>query len=113
MGSGNTKNIEYDSFTSEEQLHILADFKLTYADKSKKELRLAKSITTPYAYIVYSNNYKINLKNEADLIEFVSEIGRPFVITHFDNTYSINFVIYPSLQSLSIFNDLLSNVSPE
>lgn len=98
MGSGNTKNIEYNSFTSEEKSKILEDFKLTYADKSKKELRLEKTIYTPYEYIVYSNNYKIKLKNEPDLIDFVSEIGRPFVITYLDNTYSIHFVYGKNLK---------------
>jgi hypothetical protein len=98
MGSKNTKNIEYNSFTSEEQTKMLEDFKLTYADKSKKELRLEKTICNPNEYIAYSNNYKIKFKNEVDLIDFVSDIGRPFVITYFDNTYSIHFVYGKNLK---------------
>jgi hypothetical protein len=98
MGSGNTKNIEYNSFTSEEKSKILEDFKLTYADKSKKKLTLVKTIYKPYEYIVYSNNYKIKLKNEPDLIEFVCEIGRPFIITYLDSTYSIHFVYGKNLK---------------
>jgi hypothetical protein len=92
MGGGTSSNIEYNSFTSEEQLKILDDFKVTYADKSKTKLPLIK--ISPYEYIIYSNNYKIKFKHEADLIEFVCEIGRPFVITYLDSisTYSIHFV---------------------
>lgn len=90
MGSGNSRSIEYNNFTSEEKIQILSDFKLTYADKTKKELHLIKIGRTNY--IVYSNNYKIKFKNEPDLIEFVSEIGRPFVITYLEGSYSIHFV---------------------
>lgn len=92
MGSVSSINIYYDSLTFKEQLQILEDFKLTYADKSKKELIIVKTVFKPYEYIVYSNNYKIKFKTETDLIEFVYDIGRPFIITCSDSTYSIHFV---------------------
>ena len=98
MGGGTSRNIEYNSFTSEEQLKVLEDFKLTYADKSKKNMTLVKTIYTPYEYIVYSNKYKIKFKQEIDLIDFVSEIGRPFVIAYIDGSYSINFVYGKNLK---------------
>lgn len=78
MGGANSINIEYNSFTSEQQMQILEDFKLTYSILSKKELILAK--INAYEYIIYSNNYKIKFKHEVDLIHFVSKIGRPFVM---------------------------------
>lgn len=98
MGGGTSKNIEYNTFTSEEQSKILEDFKLTYADNSIKELTLVRTIYKPYEYIVYSNKYKIKFKQEIDLIDFVSDIGRPFVITYLDSTYSIHFVYGKNLK---------------
>ncbi len=98
MGNGTSSNIKYDRFTSEEQLEILEDFKLTYADKSKKELMLVKKMYKPYEFVIYSNNYEIALKNEAHLIQFVSEIGRPFVVAYFENTYKILFVFDKNLK---------------
>jgi len=94
MGGGQSRNTDYKNFTPEEKMEILADFKLTYADPHKRELRLTRvDFFDPIKkFTIYSNNYKIKFSYEPVLIDFLCEIGRPFVITDVENIYSINFV---------------------
>ena len=97
MGSGNSRNLDYVSLTSNKKSQILKEFKITYSDKRKKKLVVRKG-TLSKTYHIISNKYKIKFKQESELIDFVCEMGRPFIITEIGKVYTISFLYSKNLK---------------
>lgn len=97
MGNGNSGNLDYVTLTSNKKFKILKDFKITYSDKSKKKLDVRKN-TLSKTYHIFSNKYKIKFKQESELIDFICEMGRPFIITEIGKVYTISFLYSKNLK---------------
>jgi len=103
MGSGITKNLEYNKLTPDEQLKRLEDFKITYLDKSKKELRLTTlDLFVPdkkrRTFLIFTNKYEITFHGESEMIDFVCKLGRPFIVTEMGD-YAVYFVYMPNINT--------------
>jgi hypothetical protein len=90
MGCKNTKLI-YENSCKKDKMNISKDFKEKYQDKSIREIRLFEEPETSTFYIQL-NGYNIYFNREIELIDFISQLERPFILDGNNDKYFIRFV---------------------
>lgn len=90
MGCKNTKLI-YDNSCKKDKFNISSDFKEKYSDKSIREIRIFREAETSIFYIQL-NGYNIHFNREIELIDFISQLERPFILDSNNDNYFIRFV---------------------
>lgn len=94
MGNSNIKHFEYSSLSPNKKLRILKDFKISYSENFKcLEATITRRLSKDNKkYHIYSNNYNLVFNRESELVDFVRELGRPFIIMEIDKVYRFCFV---------------------
>jgi hypothetical protein len=90
MGCKNSK-ILYETACKKDKENISDDFKKIYSNKSISEIRVFEEVEKSKFYIEL-NGYNIYFNREIEIIDFISQLERPFILDDNGDRYYVRFI---------------------
>lgn len=92
MGCGNSKII-YEISNNKVKSDILDRFKKIYSNQAIREIYILQKHFLHYTnFYIKFDNYNIQFNREIELIDFISQLERRFIVDNIDDIYFIRFI---------------------